>query len=412
MTGPGTDDESDDPSEEGETPRHDTDRARPGTDDDDRSASTDDTQVSDDPTTGHDGGTDPHGSGRDSPERSAPTEPSDSETDAMGPVEATPGGQDDGTADDGTADDGTHGLEPERSGATTAAPGGPAPDDSAPEPDGPAPEPDGPPIPGNDQRDEQFDGPVDWFLHTDDSFVMTVRDIGSSLLTVAVLGLVLFAVSGIWPPLVAVESGSMEPHMHKNDLVFIVEEGRFTGDAAQSGTGVVTHRAAQQNDGYWSFGNYGNVIVYQPNDNPRRVPIIHRARFWVDAGENWVDSEAEGGTGKANPQYLSRSESADQDFDCAEITACRPNHSGFITKGDANDVYDQIGGQSNVVRPDWVRGKAKVRVPLLGWIRLQFAQLATTFGGTGPTALGMLRLQLGVVFAGAGTVVARRRGVL
>ncbi|WP_257299424.1 S26 family signal peptidase [Haloarchaeobius sp. FL176] len=402
MTGPGTDDESDDPPEERETPRHDTDRAEPGADRDDRAASADDTHESDDPTTGRDGGTDPHGSSRDAVDRSASTDPSESETDATGPVEATPGRR-----DDGAADDETQRPYPERSDGTTATPDGPAP-----EPDGAAPEPDGPPIPGDDDGRETFDGPIDWFFHTNDSFVVTVRDIGSSLLTVAVLGLVLFAVSGIWPPLVAVESGSMEPHMHKNDLVFIVEEGRFAGDSAQPGTGVVTHRAAQQNDGYWSFGNYGNVIVYQPNDDPRRVPIIHRARFWVEEGENWVDSEAEGGTGKANPQYLSRAESADREFDCDEITACRPSHSGFVTKGDANDVYDQVGGQSNVVRPDWVRGKAKVRIPLLGWIRLQFAQLATTFGGVAPTSLAVLRLQLGAVFAGVGTVVARRRGVL
>jgi signal peptidase len=389
MTGPGTDDESDDSAEERDAPRHDTDRARPGDDQDRREVSADDSQDSDDATTGRDGGTDPHGSGRDTPDRSAPSSPSESETDAARPVEATPSGR-----DDSAANEEPQVPNPERSDGTTAAP------------DGPAPEPDGPPIPGGDDQPE-FDNPVDWFLHTDDSFVMTVRDIGSSLLTVAFIGIVLFAVSGIWPPLVAVESGSMEPHMHRNDLVFIIEEGRFVGDSAQPGTGVVTHRAAQQNDGYWSFGDYGNVIVYQPNDDPRRVPIIHRARFWVEEGENWVDPPSEGGTGKANMEYL-----RGDDADCADVSACRPEHSGFITLGDNNEVYDQVGGQSGVVRPEWIRGKAKVRIPLLGWIRLQFAQLATAFGGTAPTALGMLRLQLGVAFAGAGAVVARRRGVL
>jgi signal peptidase len=398
MTGPGTDDESDDDPEERDapphveerdTPPHDTDRARSGDEQDRREISADDTHDGDGATTGRDDGTDPHGSSRDTPDRSTPSSPSESETDATGPVETTAGAGDDGGANEGTPVPDREGSD----GTTTASAG-------------PAPEPDGPPISGNDEQPE-FDNPVDWFLHTDDSFVMTVRDIGSSLLTVAFIGIVLFAVSGIWPPLVAVESGSMEPHMHKNDLVFIVEDGRFVGDSAQPGTGVVTHRAAQQNDGYWSFGNYGNVVVYQPDGSERRTPIIHRARFWVDAGENWVDPSSEGGTGKANTEYL-----RGDDVDCADVSACRPEHSGFITMGDNNEVYDQVGGQSSVVRPDWIRGKAKVRIPLLGWIRLQFAQLATTVGGTGPTSLGVLRLQLGVVFAGVGTVVARRRGVL
>ncbi|WP_256295798.1 S26 family signal peptidase [Haloarchaeobius salinus] len=394
MTGPGSDDESDAHRDEGPDPRHDTDRDRAGADDapdrDDGDPATGDDTVDEtvDRETWEWVDT---SSGREAAGDTDPSPPGDPDSDGDGPVEA--GGPPEDT------------REPPEDTTRRPEPGSERDRD-------PTSERDRPPIPGEDERREEFDGPVDWFLHTDDSFVMTVRDVSSSLLTVAFIGIVLFGVSGIWPPLVAVESGSMEPHMHRNDLVFIVEEGRFAGDSAQPGTGVVTHRAAQQNDGYWSFGDYGNVIVYQPDGSDRRTPIIHRARFWVDEGENWVDSEAEGGTGKADPQHLSRDESADRSFDCEDITACPADYSGFVTKGDDNAVYDQIGGQSSTVRSEWVRGKAKVRIPLLGWIRLQFAQLATAFGGTGPTALGMLRLQLGVVCAGVGTVVARRRGVL
>ncbi|WP_440990433.1 S26 family signal peptidase [Haloarchaeobius baliensis] len=393
MSGPGSDDESDDDRDERAAPPHDTDRGRSGADDAETTA-----PVDEDPPVGENGppgegtpadsdgerpergqraaDTDeptPFGSSRDDPHDSVTSPPDAVDVAELGPVETEGGGGPGTDVDAGTTQDS-----------------------------------EGPPIPGGDEGREEFDGPVDWFLHTDDAFVVTVRDVGNSLLTVAFIGIVLFAVSGIWPPLVAVESGSMEPHMHRNDLVFIVEEGRFVGDSAQPGTGVVTHRAAQQNEGYWSFGDYGNVIVYQPNDDPQRVPIIHRARFWVAEDENWVDPPSEGGTGKADQQYLGGAES------CSQVRTCPAPHDGFVTLGDANERYDQVGASMNsdVVEPDWVRGKAKVRVPLLGWIRLQFAQLATTFGGTGPTALGMLRLQLGVVLAGVGTVVARRRGVL
>ncbi|HJJ33336.1 MAG TPA: hypothetical protein O0X19_03025 [Methanocorpusculum sp.] len=56
-----------------------------------------------------------------------------------------------------------------------------------------------------------------------------IRDIVIVLLIVAVIGLVLFAVSGTWPALVAVESGSMEPNIPTYALVFVAEESRYGG---------------------------------------------------------------------------------------------------------------------------------------------------------------------------------------
>lgn len=182
-----------------------------------------------------------------------------------------------------------------------------------------------------------------------------VYDVVSSVLAVAVIGAYLFAVSGVWPPLVAVESGSMEPNMQVNDLVFVMEENRFPGAGAHS-SGVVTARAGAES-AYRQFGGYGDVIVYQPDGRDQATPIIHRAMFWVEAGENWCE--------QANPDHLGGVEpGADR---------CIADHSGFITKGDNNARYDQIQGLSDPVKPEWVVGTAQVRVPGLGWIRLQSA---------------------------------------
>jgi len=38
----------------------------------------------------------------------------------------------------------------------------------------------------------------------------------------------------------------MQPNMQKGDLIFVVEEGRFSGDAAVEGTGVVTGGAPRK----------------------------------------------------------------------------------------------------------------------------------------------------------------------
>jgi signal peptidase len=209
---------------------------------------------------------------------------------------------------------------------------------------------------GESENDSADENPVTWFLTSDNEGVAALRDLLSTMAIVALVGLLLFAVSGIWPPLVAVESGSMEPHMEKNDLVFIVDEERFGGDGAVHG--VVTYQRGQET-GERSFGSYGDVIVFQP-DGQNGVPIIHRARLYVEEGDRWVDD--------ANQSHL-------RGQTCEEVRTCPAPHDGFITKGDDTPYYDQVAGRSTVVRPEWVEGRAEVRVPWLGWIRLQFASL-------------------------------------
>lgn len=173
-----------------------------------------------------------------------------------------------------------------------------------------------------------------------------VLDILVSVAIVAGVAGVLFLVSGLWPPMVAVESGSMQPHMQPGDLVFVVSEDRFVPGNAGAVEGVVTRRAGMES-GYRSFGGYGDVIVYYPNGNARDTPVIHRAMRYVERGEEWTDTDGVNRTAE---------------------------HSGFLTKGDANRFYDQNPGEhiSTVVRPSWVKGKAKIKIPLLGRLRLLF----------------------------------------
>ena len=199
---------------------------------------------------------------------------------------------------------------------------------------------------------------IRWLRQTNHPVVQIVRDLVSSALVVLLIGVVLFAISGVWPPMVAVESGSMEPHMSRGDLVFVVEESRFAPTAARDPTGVVTYRIGKR-VGYRKFGSYGDVIVYRPN-NTGETPIIHRARFWVNESENWYD--------KADPAYLDGE-------NCREIPNCPAPQAGFITKGDANNKYDQVMGLSGPVRPVWIEGKAELRIPWIGYIRLLFGVL-------------------------------------
>jgi signal peptidase len=188
-------------------------------------------------------------------------------------------------------------------------------------------------------------------------------DVVSSAVAVLLVGALLFAVSGVWPPMVAIESSSMAPHMNTGDLVFVMDEQRFPGDGEIAGTGVVTLRSGQNSD-YRQFQRPGDVIVYKPNGNDGATPIIHRAMFYVQEGENWYE--------EADRQSIGRYS------ECGETTEealpyCPAPHAGFITKGDNNGGYDQAQPDplSAPVKAEWVVGTAEVRIPKLGCIRLR-----------------------------------------
>ncbi|WP_200530807.1 S26 family signal peptidase [Halorubrum sp. LN27] len=220
------------------------------------------------------------------------------------------------------------------------------------------------------------------FRHDREGPLMWIREMLSSVAIVLVIGLILFGVSGVWPPMVAVESGSMEPNMEVGDLVFVTEPGRLAPDAADNDIGVVTHEVGEQAD-YRTFGSYGSVVIYRP---PGRTasPIIHRAMFRVEEGENWYD--------RADDRYHSAA-------DCGDLNHCPAPHDGFITLGDNNGAYDQANGLAAPVRADWVTGVARVRVPYLGYVRL----IATGQADPGDvlgTTVAMRGVQVGSVGVG------------
>ena len=198
------------------------------------------------------------------------------------------------------------------------------------------------------------EGPLRRLWTAESGAEAVVREVLVSVAIVASVGMVLFAVSGVWPPMVAVESASMEPHMYRGDLVVISEPGRYVpNDADREETGVVTAETAAD-VGYRTFGEPGSVVVYRP-DGRAGTPVIHRAAFWVSAGENWYD--------RADPDDVSGDS-------CEEARNCPAPHAGFITKGDNNRGYDQSLGISSPVKSAWIVGVAHVRVPLLGHVRL------------------------------------------
>jgi len=199
---------------------------------------------------------------------------------------------------------------------------------------------------------------------------------------VFLVGGLLFGISGVWPPMVAIESGSMEPNIQTYDLVLVTEPGRLAPDVADE-NGIVTLQDGEAN-GYTSFNNPGSVVVF---DEPAGIgpPVIHRPHASVDQGENWIYTADEAYT---NGQT------------CDDLETCPAPRDGYITKGDNNDGYDQVNGVAPVVDAGWITGVARLRIPYLGWVRLAFTGQAVL----GPT----VPLSSIAIIGGVGPAIARR----
>lgn len=164
-------------------------------------------------------------------------------------------------------------------------------------------------------------------LRKDLLFVLAVVVIFASVSKIAM---------GLYTPMVAVESGSMIPHIQIGDIIFVQSLDR---------TEIITYQTGKQTN-YSSFSEYGDVILYKRLGIEGGTPIIHRAMYYVNQSEPmWP----------GGPQAP---------------------HAGYITKGDntkTNAAYDQQGSISPgiPVKKEWVIGVARFRpIPIIGCVSL------------------------------------------
>jgi len=189
------------------------------------------------------------------------------------------------------------------------------------------------------------------FRTSENTWVSWARELAVVAIVVGAIALGLFLVSGTWPAVVTIESGSMVPHMNVGDLVFVVSADRY-GD-------LQTWKEGQET-GYMKFEDYGDVIIYKPNGATSVNPIIHRAMVWAEEGQTFQVT-----TGNLNYTYTAP-------------------HAGYITKGDNNNVIDQTGWESGYrglgplepVRDEWLVGKALFAIPLVGYLPLHIVPVA------------------------------------
>ena len=172
---------------------------------------------------------------------------------------------------------------------------------------------------------------------------------------VLAVALLLVTVVGVWPPLVAVEGGSMEPSVERGDLVVVTAVDRFPWDAPVGSDAANPPTRLDRS---------GDVVVFTPPIDPR-TPILHRVAFRVTAGEDWTD--------RADPDRL-------EGADCAAIAACPAPYDGYVTYGDANGEYDQSAGIAPIVHEEFVHSKALFSIPYLGFPQLAVDAAIARFG--------------------------------
>jgi len=212
------------------------------------------------------------------------------------------------------------------------------------------------------------------FWHSDDEKISFVRDILVAVFVVLIILSVLWGYTGQWfgAPMVAIESGSMmhldEPFgrigtIDAGDMVLLVKVYEYDDIRPQA------TEEAKGSQGFTSYGDYGDVIVYRKYGLLDAEQIIHRAMCWIDVNEDGTYTVASYDLYNVSSITIPK----------LGLSKYKPAHSGYITKGDnpvTNDRCDQAGGIcSEPIKLDWVTGKARGEIPWVGTLNLFFNDL-------------------------------------
>jgi len=254
-----------------------------------------------------------------------------------------------------------------------------------------------------------------------------------ALLVLAVLLASFFAYLDSWPPAYVVISNSMQHgsgdrlgYLNAGDVVFVQKVPT---------SGIVPYVAGAEN-GFRTYGEPGDVILYYPNGQTSSTPIIHRAILfltWNPANHTYnatdLDSFPCSENSSAPSYYISATphECATTGLGGGEAlilnnvaartsslaiglgSASLGSHSGFLTLGDNNTNFDQAPGSnlsaaiSSLVDPGWIIGVARGLVPWFGAIEMiLYGDTGTvshaSWNDLGFSLFGILVLALGVYF--------------
>src|SRR3990172_4055827 len=224
------------------------------------------------------------------------------------------------------------------------------------------------------------------------SAILFARDLGVALLVVVIVMLVLLAYTQVWPPMVVVESRSMQ-HSNTESFIGVID----TGDLVLVQDVVVPTDIVPwvegRATGHRTYSDFGDVIIFlRPTQAPGSTPIIHRAYAFVIENATrgadvpslarlppgtWDALSATNGTSGAFAygiwEFTLRDAGWQGDrtlrFNATSALTRAGVTSGFLTKGVNNPDVDPYGA----IHVDRVLGKARGELPWFGLIKLTLA---------------------------------------
>lgn len=233
----------------------------------------------------------------------------------------------------------------------------------------------------------------------DFSWKTTVRDIVVGILVMLLLLASVYVYTGNWPPIVVVISPSMV-HGEEESHIGVIDIGDIVMVKKVESRSDLQTWVQGKADGYSTYGNYGNVVVYKKNGG-EETPVIHRLLVWVDVYHRDPNNRynisfniTELGLYNVtsfvihdypfwNPDGSSYKRDLKVDLNVTiknfEALGVEP-HGGYLTKGDYNQNIDQVAlraatsiGTFSLVEPvklQWIVGRAVGELPWMGLIKL------------------------------------------
>ena len=163
----------------------------------------------------------------------------------------------------------------------------------------------------NDEEDEESEG----------LWKGLVRDLLVAGIIVVIVLVGIYVYTGVWPPLVVVESQSMQ-HSGTESYFGVIDTGDMVfQQAAPNRADVVTYLEGRAS-GYATYGDYGDVIIFRHASDP--TPVIHRAIMYVTLHNN-------GTYATADVDRLSQLTGWEATTDSGPIT-CPPTCSGLYLR--------------------------------------------------------------------------------
>lgn len=247
-----------------------------------------------------------------------------------------------------------------------------------------------------------------------------LRDGLIAIIIVALLFASIFVYTQVWPPLVVVESSSMQ---HSNDAssIGVIDTGDLVLVQTAPTRDSVIPWIQGRVTGYSTYGDYGDVIIFHKAGVPSTLtPIIHRAIMYVspngtgaydvpDLALPFPSSQWDGwdrnGTPTESPYALSRltirgmgfPQTFTITFDLAALASVRvtAGQAGYISMGD-NNAYNACRWSPDpcpaspyegvIVPPSNIVGKARGEIPWFGLIKLTLAPTPSCCSGWGDPA--------------------------